>query len=430
MPNVIVVGAQWGDEGKGKVVDILADFADVVVRFQGGNNAGHTVVVGKDTFILHLIPSGILHRGKTCLIGNGVVVDPRVLLEEISSVKARGFFRNDRRLIVSETAHLIMPYHRDIDIFREKRRVKIGTTGRGIGPAYEDKVGRSGIRVIDLMDEDVFRNKLSSVLKDKNAYLRKVLKAPGLSFDKIFKEYMGYAKKLRRYVGSVPIYLENALKKGKNILFEGAQGAMLDVDQGTYPYVTSSNTVSGGACTGAGVGPISINYVIGISKAYATRVGEGPFPTEISGPLGDQLREAGGEYGATTGRPRRCGWLDAVALRHAVRINGLSGLAITKLDVLTGLKKIKVCVGYKIGGKVLRDVPSRLDIFQDCRPVFKEFDGWDSDGKEAKRSGDLPGNMLRYLAAIEHMTGVRIALISMGAERKQAIIVENPFKRA
>ncbi|OGP83446.1 MAG: adenylosuccinate synthase, partial [Deltaproteobacteria bacterium RBG_16_54_11] len=335
---IIVVGTQWGDEGKGKIIDLLAEFADVIVRFQGGSNAGHTLVVEGEKFVFHLIPSGILHKGKRCIIGSGVVVDPQVLIEEIDRLKEQGYLQDDSQFLLSEEAHLIFPYHKMIDKGRERiRSGEIGTTGRGIGPAYEDKAAREGIRVIDLAEEEIFRRKLEDVLAQKNYYLTHVLQEAGLELEPLYQEYMKYGERLRKYVANTSFFLSQQIKEGKKILFEGAQGSLLDVDHGTYPYVTSSSTVAGNACSGSGIGPAQIDFVLGITKAYTTRVGGGPFPTELTDAIGDRLREKGGEYGATTGRPRRCGWFDAVVVRHAVRVNGLGGLAITKLDTLTGL---------------------------------------------------------------------------------------------
>ncbi|MDP2968331.1 MAG: adenylosuccinate synthase, partial [Deltaproteobacteria bacterium] len=355
MANIVIVGAQWGDEGKGKIVDLLTRYADIVVRFQGGNNAGHTIVLKGEKFVFHLIPSGILYENKQCVIGSGVVVDPAVLIEEVNELKKRGYLKDDSQLMVSEEAHLILPYHRRIDIARD-RVFKIGTTGRGIGPAYEDKVARYGIRVVDLMDEEVFRKKLKTNLLQKNAYLSEVLKEEGFELSEIFDEFLRFKKQLEKYVRNTSLILYDEIQKGKHILFEGAQGALLDLDHGTYPYVTASNTVAGNACAGSGIGPTMIDSVIGVAKAYTTRVGEGPFPTELKDQVGERIREKGGEYGATTGRPRRCGWFDAVVVNHAIRINGIQEVAITKLDVLNDFDKVKICVGYRVNGKVLHHV--------------------------------------------------------------------------
>ncbi len=426
--RVVVVGAQWGDEGKGKVVDILTEFADIVVRFQGGNNAGHTVTVGNMQIILHLVPSGILHPGKTCVIGCGVVVDPGVLIEEIETLKQKGFF-TDNTLLVSREAHLIMPYHKKIDLAKERLRGKrrIGTTGRGIGPAYEDKVSRCGIRCGDLLNEEVFREKLKINLLEKNHYMITILHEQGFELHEIYHEYMGLAEKIAPYIADTSIYLADAIEDGKNILFEGAQGTLLDVDHGTYPYVTSSNTVAGEAATGSGIGPTSIDSVIGVAKAYTTRVGEGPFPTELSEDEEEALRERGGEYGATTGRPRRCGWFDAVAVRYAAKVNGMDGLILTKLDVLDNLKEIKICTAYRYNGETLSTFPQDVSILQRCEPIYETLEGWLEDTSSAKRFEDLPARAQRYIRRIEELVGVEVVMISVGRERKQAITVKNPF---
>ena len=355
MPNVIVLGLQWGDEGKGKIVDVLSEKADVVARYQGGHNAGHTVVIKNEKFILHVIPSGILYKGKKCLIGNGVVVEPASLLEEINGLKERGIEIDKNNLFLSKNAHVIMPYHMALDRENEKLRgsKSIGTTGRGIGPAYCDKINRSGIRVADLLQPEFFREKLKANLFNINFLLENLYKAQVFNIDNIYDEYMGYAEKLKEHVADTDIIIDKTIAEGGNILLEGAQGTLLDIDHGTYPYVTSSNATAGGACTGLGIGPTKISKVLGVVKAYTTRVGAGPFPTEIKDSLGDAIREKGGEYGATTGRPRRCGWLDMVILRHSARINGLTGIAITKLDILDGLETIKICTSYKHNGKIL-----------------------------------------------------------------------------
>lgn len=429
MANVVIVGAQWGDEGKGKIVDIFTEYADLIVRFQGGNNAGHTIVVNGEKTVLHLIPSGILHPDKKCIIGNGVVVDPEILIEEIDALKEKGQF-DDERLLISEGAHLIMPYHKKIDAAMEGIRGlrKIGTTGRGIGPAYEDKTARSGIRFADLLDEEVFRDKLKHALMEKNFVLVNLLHQSGFEARDIYDRYMEFGERLSRYIINTPQYINDEIKKGKSILFEGAQGTLLDVDHGTYPYVTSSNTIAGSACCGSGVGPTHIDKVIGISKAYTTRVGEGPFPTELSDLTGDWLREKGQEYGATTGRPRRCGWLDAVVLRHAARVNGLSGMAITKLDILSGLNKVKICTGYRFEGKRYDEFPSNPRVMQGAEPVYEELEGWTEDLSLAKDLGSLPSNTRKYLKRIEELSGVEIIMIAVGVEREQTILLKNPFK--
>lgn len=428
MANVVIVGAQWGDEGKGKIVDLLTRDADAVVRFQGGNNAGHTIVLKGEKFVFHLIPSGILYENKTCLIGSGVVVDPAVLIEEISELKKRGYLKNDSQLMVSEEAHLILPYHRKIDMARD-RVFKIGTTGRGIGPAYEDKVARYGIRMIDLMDEEVFRQKLENNLLQKNAYLSGVLKEEPFQFEEILEEYLCYQKKIGQYVQDTSRFLFEEIQKGRHILFEGAQGALLDLDHGTYPYVTASNTVAGNACAGSGIGPTFIDSVIGVAKAYTTRVGEGPFPTELKDDIGKRIREKGGEYGATTGRPRRCGWFDAVVVNHAIRINGIREMAVTKLDVLNDFDTVKICVGYRVNGEVFRHVPSCLKTLASSVPIYEELEGWKGEIKGAKKMSDLPVQAQRYLKRIEELVQVKISMVSVGSERDETIELTNPFRK-
>ena len=432
MANVVVIGAQWGDEGKGKVVDIYTEFADDVVRYQGGNNAGHTLVVGDEKVILHLIPSGILHEGKRCVIGNGVVLDPEVFIMEITRLKANGYLKDDSALLLSEALHIIMPYHKRIDIAREKRSgsKKIGTTGRGIGPAYEDKIGRRGIRLMDLLDEKAFTRKVQEVLEEKNLILTQLLGDEPFTFEEIYKEYMGYAETLRKYAADTSLLLHRDIKAGKSILFEGAQGTLLDVDHGTYPYVTSSSTCSGGACTGSGVSPREIHEVIGISKAYATRVGSGPFPTELDDEAGEALRQAGREFGSTTGRPRRCGWFDALVARYAVRVNGLSGIALTKLDVLSGLETIKVCTGYSYQGGVLDEIPASLEVMEQCTPIYQELPGWSEDITGAKSLADLPQTARDYVTRIEELSGAPIVLVSVGPRRDETIVLRNPFKKS
>jgi adenylosuccinate synthase len=416
--NVVIVGSQWGDEGKGKIVDILTEYTDIVVRFQGGNNAGHTVIVDGEEVILHLIPSGILHAGKTCVIGNGVVVDPHVLLEEIKMLKKKGFFR-DQDLLVSKDAHLIMPYHKKLDTGKERLRGdrRIGTTGRGIGPAYEDKVARFGIKLSDLMNEEDFRAKLKTNLIEKNHYIRNVLREEGFEMHQIYHDYMEYAEKIAPYITDTSVFLDEAIKEKKSILFEGAQGTLLDVDHGTYPYVTSSNTVAGEAATGSGVGPTRIDTVVGVTKAYTTRVGEGPLPTELDEKLENALRELGKEYGATTGRPRRCGWFDAVAARYAV----------TKLDVLDNLNDINICTAYKYKGQILKTFPTEASVLEKCKPVYETVIGWKKSISGAKTFDDLPPKAQGYVKKLEEATGVEINILSVGAERKETIIKKNPF---
>ncbi|KIH76130.1 Adenylosuccinate synthetase [Geoalkalibacter ferrihydriticus] len=431
MANVIIVGAQWGDEGKGKVVDIYTEYAGDVVRFQGGNNAGHTLVVGKEKTVLHLIPSGILHEGKRCIIANGVVLDPKVFLEEIDRLKARGYLKDDRQLVVDGNTHIIMPYHVAIDKARESGAGrKIGTTGRGIGPTYEDKIGRRGIRFADLVQPEVFARKVREQLPEKNFLLEKFLGQPPLSEEAIIAEYTAYGERLKQYLGSASVLVNASVRAGRNVLFEGAQGSLLDIDHGTYPYVTSSSTIAGGACTGAGIGPRFIDEVIGISKAYVTRVGEGPFPTELNDEMGDRLRRIGQEFGATTGRPRRTGWLDAVALREAVRLNGMTGLAITKMDVLNELETIKICTAYSCQGELLTDYPHDLEVLAKCQPVYEEFEGWQQDTCDLSRLEDFPPQARSYLKKIEELCGCPVVLVSVGPRRDQTIQLKNPFDGA
>ena len=430
MANVAIIGAQWGDEGKGKIVDLFTHDADIIVRFQGGNNAGHTLVVDGKKTVLHLVPSGALHPGKLCVIGNGVVVDPEVLLKEIAGLKQNGWLLDDASLRISEEAHLIMPYHKAIDQARERLRGEgmIGTTGRGIGPAYEDKVARIGIRFIDLLEEETFQEKLRRNIEEKNIYLKAILKEKALDFNKIHDRYSGYREKLKTYVTDTGLLLDRELRAGKRVLFEGAQGTLLDVDHGTYPFVTSSNTVAGGVSSGTGVGPRHIHQVIGISKAYTTRVGSGPFPTELHGSEGEILKREGIEFGATTGRPRRCGWFDAVAVRHAVRISGITGLALTKLDVLTGFKKIPMCVAYRYDGKVHEEFPASIRAMQSAQPILEEMDGWDTPLTAVRRFSDLPANAQKYVRRIEKILETEVILVSVGPDREQTVMLKNPFE--
>lgn len=430
MANVVVVGAQWGDEGKGKVVDLLSREAEVVVRFQGGNNAGHTIIVGGETTVLHLVPSGVLHPGKRCVIGNGVVIDPAVLLDEIRELRRRGYLRKESQLLMSEQAHVILPYHKALDLARERRLggKKIGTTGRGIGPAYEDKAARLGIRMVDLIDPKILKEKLQTLLPIKNRILQKVWNTKGFEFDPLYKAYSRYGRELKKYVCDTSLFLEGQIRKKKKLLFEGAQGTLLDIDHGTYPYVTSSNTVAGAVSIGSGVGPHVIDRIIGISKAYTTRVGEGPFPSEVGGALGKRLQEVGQEFGSTTGRERRCGWLDLVALRFAVRVNGLTGLAVTKLDVLSGIDFISVCTGYRVGRRTITEVPSSPEVLRKCRPVYETFPGWDLPRKKVKRGSDLPKNLRNYLRYIEKATGVPVVLVSFGPDREETLLREKLFE--
>ena len=429
MSNVGVVGVQWGDEGKGKVIDFLSSYADVIVRFQGGANAGHTIVIGEEKIILHLIPSGILHEGKYCVIGNGVVLDPEVLEKEITELKKLGYMRDDKKFLISGLTHLIMPYHKKLDALKESKSTKkIGTTGRGIGPAYEDRTSRMGIRVVDLLNKKVFREKVKENLAIKNFIIRRYYKDEGFKLMDILGRYDGYRKLLKKHTVDVVSFLEKCRTKKKTILFEGAQGTFLDVDHGTYPYVTSSNTTSGNISVGSGVPPTSIDYVLGICKAYTTRVGEGPFPTELSDPEGDLMRKIGDEYGATTGRPRRCGWFDAVLVRRSVQLNGIKGLSIMKLDVLDGLEKIKMCVKYKIGKKYYSEPPMDVSGYYKCEPQYEEMDGWKTSIQNVRTYEDLPANAKKYLKRIEELVGAKIDIISTGPDRASTIILHNPFR--
>ncbi|MEQ8469253.1 adenylosuccinate synthase [Coleofasciculus sp. E1-EBD-02] len=427
MANVVVIGAQWGDEGKGKVTDLLSKSADVVVRYQGGVNAGHTVVVQGQTFKLHLIPSGILYPETECIIGSGTVIDPQVLIGELDQLEQLGI--STQKLLISETAHVTMPYHRLIDQASEERRGnhKIGTTGRGIGPTYADKSERIGIRVVDLMDSDILRKQLNWTINYKNAVIEKLYNLPPLDPATVIDQYLAYAERLRPHVVDCSLKIYDAIQQRRNILFEGAQGTLLDLDHGTYPYVTSSNPVAGGACVGAGVGPTMIDRVIGVAKAYTTRVGEGPFPTELHGEQGQLLCDRGAEFGTTTGRRRRCGWFDAVIGRYAVRINGMDCLAITKLDVLDTLEELKVCVAYEINGQRCEDFPSNARRFAQCKPIYKTLPGWQQSTVHCRTLEDLPKQALAYLKFLAELMEVPIALVSLGASRDQTIIVEDPI---
>ncbi|PSP18699.1 MAG: adenylosuccinate synthase [Cyanobacteria bacterium QS_8_64_29] len=427
MANVVVIGAQWGDEGKGKITDLLSRSADTVVRYQGGVNAGHTVVVRGESFKLHLIPSGILYPDTECVIGSGAVIDPQVLIEELDRLEALGI--GTERLLVSQTAHVTMPYHRLLDRASEQRRGerKIGTTGRGIGPTYADKSERTGIRVIDLMDPAGLREQLRWTIAYKNAILEKLYDLEPLDPEPIIEEYLGYAERLRPHVVDSSLTIHQGIKQRRNLLFEGAQGTLLDLDHGTYPYVTSSNPVAGGACVGAGIGPTTIDRVIGVAKAYTTRVGEGPFPTELNGDLGQALGDRGAEFGTTTGRRRRCGWFDAVIGRYAVRINGMDCLAITKLDVLDELSEIKVCVAYELDGERRREFPTSSREFARCRPIYKTVPGWRQSTARCRSLAELPKQALDYLKLLAELVEVPIAIVSLGASRDRTIIVEDPI---
>jgi adenylosuccinate synthase len=427
LANVVVIGAQWGDEGKGKITDLLSRSADIVVRYQGGVNAGHTVVVNDQTFKLHLIPSGILYPNTECIIGSGTVIDPKVLIQELDTLDALGI--STENLFISSAAHITMPYHRLIDQAAEVQRGvhKIGTTGRGIGPTYADKSERTGIRMLDLLDPQGLRSQLEWAIEHKNVILEKLYDLPPLDANTVIAEYLGYAERLRSHVVDCSLTIYNAILRRRNILFEGAQGTLLDLDHGTYPYVTSSNPVAGGACIGTGVGPTMIDRVIGVAKAYTTRVGEGPFPTELEDEVGVMLCERGAEFGTTTGRQRRCGWFDAVIGRYAVRINGMDCLAITKLDVLDELDEIKVCVAYEIDGQRCKDFPTDSRRFAHCKPIFKTLPGWKQSTEECRTLEDLPKTAQDYLHFLAEIMAVPIAIVSLGADRDQTIIVEDPI---
>ena len=421
--NLVIVGAQWGDEGKGKVIDLLAEEADVVVRYQGGNNAGHTVIVDGEEFIFHLIPSGLLHPGKVGFIGNGVVIDPAALLEEMNRLRPRGV-DVERALKISDQAHLIFPYHKQLDRAEEAARTgRIGTTGRGIGPCYVDKTARCGIRLADLLDERVFAEKLRRNIDEKNRLFQAVYHEPPCDFDACFAQYRRYADVLRPLAVNGVAFMHEQLAGGKRLLFEGAQGTWLDIDHGTYPYVTSSSATAGGACVGTGVGPSQIDQVIGVVKAYTTRVGEGPFPTEFPPALMEKIRTKGKEFGATTHRPRRCGWIDAVLVKRAILLSGISDIAVTKLDVLDDCETVKICTGYRLGGKTLQTPPTDIDRWAQVEPVYEDHAGWMSDTTQAGCLEDLPAQARSYLKRLEGLLGVRISIVSVGSKREQAFHV-------
>jgi adenylosuccinate synthase len=422
MPVSIVIGSQWGDEGKGKIVDLLSSDVDVVARYQGGANAGHTICWDDETFVLHLVPSGIFHEGVTCVIGNGVVLDPAAVMDEIQTIRDLGY-EVEGRLHISHNAHLIMPYHKQVEAAREEARDAdaIGTTGRGIGPAYMDKFARTGIRVVDLLDRDVLRTKLTKAIKQKNTILKQVYGAEELDVDEIVEEYVEFDKLIDPYVTDTAEYLNDALRDGKHVLAEGAQGSLLDVDFGSYPYVTSSHPTAGGCCTGLGVPPTEVNRSIGIAKAYCTRVGNGPFPTELHNEVGEELREVGQEFGATTGRPRRCGWLDLVALRYTSRINGFTELAVTKLDVLSGHDELKVCTAYRYDGKTTERFPSEVQTLEKVDPQYETLPGWDEDISDVRHYGELPTAAQDYLRFIADFVDVDVSMVSNGPKRQQII---------
>ena len=422
MSVTVVVGAQWGDEGKGKLVDLISDEIDICARYQGGANAGHTVIIGKEQYVLHLIPSGIFHQKVKCVIGNGVVIDPIALIEEINLLKSKKI-KIDGRLFISHNAHLIMPYHKLLDSIREQGANKIGTTGRGIGPAYIDKYTRVGIRVVDLLNRKTLADKLKQNISEKNLILEKIYGAKVLNVDQIISDYEKFDKIIDPFVTDTSKYLCDSILKKKRILAEGAQGALLDVDHGTYPFVTSSNPTSGGACTGLGIPPTSIKRIIGIVKGYSTRVGNGPYPTELNDATGEKMRKIGKEFGATTGRPRRCGWLDMVALNYSIRINGITDLALTKIDVLDEFDEIKICDSYNLNGKRITNFPSELDKLEKVKPNYKKYAGWNKNIFDAKKISDLPKNLKDYIGAIKKLSGTKISYISVGPRRDQTIKV-------
>lgn len=422
--SLVVIGAQWGDEGKGKITDFIAERSDVVVRSQGGNNAGHTVVVGEEEYKLHLIPSGILYPEKSCIIGNGVVIDPKAFLKEIDEIGENGI--SMKNLFISDRAHIIMPYHRTLDALSEDQKTedqKIGTTKKGIGPAYMDKTERSGIRVCDLMDPKIFKEKLQHNLKEKNLILEKIYGVEPLDFEEIYQEYTGYANRLKKYIKDTTVMVYDFIHRGKKVLFEGAQGTLLDIDLGTYPYVTSSHPISGGVTVGTGIGPTAIDKVMGVVKAYTTRVGKGPFPTELEDETGQWIREKGHEFGTTTGRARRCGWFDGVIVKYAARVNGLTSLAITKLDTLAGLDTVKICVGYELEGEIIKDFPASLETLAKCSPVYEEMPGWGEEIKDARTYEELPINAKKYLDRISTLCDVDISIVSIGPKRTETIVV-------
>jgi adenylosuccinate synthase len=427
MSTVVVVGTQWGDEGKGKITDYLAESAEVVARYQGGNNAGHTIIFDGKKYKLHLIPSGIFYKDKTCVIGNGMVIDPKALVAELEYLHGFGF--STKNLKISDRAHVIMPYHIKLDGVEEDSRGvnKIGTTRKGIGPAYMDKAARIGIRIADLLDRDEFERKLQRNLAEKNRLLEKMYNTSGFDLKEVLEEYLGYAEIIRPYVADTSVVLNDAIDRGNRVLFEGAQGVMLDIDQGTYPYVTSSNPIAGGVTIGSGVGPTKINQVIGVAKAYTTRVGDGPFPTELTDAIGDHIREVGFEYGTTTGRPRRIGWFDSVVVRHARRVSGITGLAITKLDTLTGLDTLRICTAYKYNGEIIESFPSSLNILSKCEPVYEELPGWKEDITHVRNINDLPENARHYIERITQLTGIPLSIFSVGPDREQTVVVRGIY---
>lgn len=428
MSSVVVVGTQWGDEGKGKITDYLSQNAEVIARYQGGNNAGHTIVFDDVTYKLHLVPSGIFFADKTCVLGNGMVIDPKAFMEEVAYLHGHDVSTDNLR--VSNRAHVILPYHIKLDILQEEEKGihKIGTTKKGIGPAYMDKAARMGIRIADLLDKDAFRLKLEQNLQEKNNLFEKVYNVDPIQVEDIFEEYYEYGQQLAKYVCDTSVVLNDALDKGRRVLFEGAQGVMLDIDQGTYPFVTSSNPVAGGVTIGAGVGPTKINQVVGVSKAYTTRVGDGPFPTELNDDIGEKIRTVGKEYGTTTGRPRRVGWFDSVVVRHARRVSGITDLSLNSLDVLTGIDKLKICVAYRYKGEVMEEFPASLSVLAECEPIYEELPGWTEDITGVKSLHELPENARHYLERIAQLTEIPLSIFSVGPDRTQTNVVRSVYR--
>lgn len=427
MSSVVVVGTQWGDEGKGKITDYLSENAEVVARYQGGNNAGHTIVFNNKKYKLHLIPSGIFYEDKICVIGNGMVVDPKALVEELAYLHNEGV--STRNLKISNRAHVILPYHIKQDLLEENRKGanKIGTTGKGIGPAYMDKAARIGIRIADLLDKDVFAEKLTINLKEKNRLFERMYETDGYQLEDILDEYYEYGQKFAEYVVDTSVVLNDALDEGRRVLFEGAQGVMLDIDQGTYPFVTSSNPIAGGVTIGSGVGPSKINHVVGVAKAYTTRVGDGPFPTELTDEIGDQIRDVGNEYGTTTGRPRRVGWFDSVVVRHARRVSGITDLSLNSIDVLTGIETLKICVAYEHNGKRIEEFPASLKMLSECKPIYEELPGWTEDITSVKSLDELPDNARHYIERVSQLTGIPLSVFSVGPDRSQTNMLRGVF---
>ncbi|TYS18069.1 adenylosuccinate synthase [Rossellomorea vietnamensis] len=429
MSSVVVVGTQWGDEGKGKITDFLSENAEVIARYQGGNNAGHTIKFDGETYKLHLIPSGIFYKEKTSVIGNGMVVDPKALVKELKYLHDRDVTTENLR--ISNRAHVILPYHLKLDEVEEERKGanKIGTTKKGIGPAYMDKAARSGIRIADLLDYESFEEKLTRNLEEKNRLLERFYETEGFTIEEILDEYYEYGQQVKKYVCDTSVVLNDALDEGRRVLFEGAQGVMLDIDQGTYPFVTSSNPVAGGVTIGSGVGPTKISHVVGVSKAYTTRVGDGPFPTELNNEIGDQIREVGREYGTTTGRPRRVGWFDSVVVRHARRVSGMTDLSLNSIDVLTGIENLKICTAYKYKGEVINEFPANLNILAECEPVYEELPGWTEDITGCKTLSDLPANARHYLERVSQLTGIPLSIFSVGPDRSQTNVVRSVWAK-